>query len=369
MKLLPKVSIIILNWNGWMDTIECLESLFKISYQNYNIIVIDNGSEDDSIIKIKKYCEGQIEIRSSYFEYSSNNKPIDYVEYSYSESGPYLDTETIQSDRFPNTKIILIKNGKNYGFTEGNNIGLRYAEKLFGPNYILFLNNDTVVDYEFLNELIYVGEQDQKIGFIGPKVFYYNNPPEKNSPLENISGKNNIIQSAGCLENIWIFESKSIGDRELDSCQYDLDKEVDFIQGSCMLVKTNMIHEIGYFDKNFFSYKEENDWGLRGHKFGWKSVFAYRSKIWHKGGGSQKFGNGKYRSVAIFYPIRNRFLLAKKHGDFLQKVTFSIYFFGFNFWFLSAIYLVYHKGDFASFNSVLKGTIDGLKILLGKKAL
>ncbi|GFP33386.1 rhamnosyltransferase [Candidatus Hakubella thermalkaliphila] len=78
----PKVSIIILNWNGWKDTIECLESLYQITYTNYDVIVVDNGSEDDSIEKIKGYCEGKIEVESKFFEYSGENKPIEIVEYT-----------------------------------------------------------------------------------------------------------------------------------------------------------------------------------------------------------------------------------------------------------------------------------------------
>ena len=82
----PKVSIIILNWNGWKDTIECLESLYQIAYPNYDVIVVDNGSEDDSIEKIKEYAEGKIKVESKFFEYSPENKPIKIVEYTRKEA-------------------------------------------------------------------------------------------------------------------------------------------------------------------------------------------------------------------------------------------------------------------------------------------
>jgi GT2 family glycosyltransferase len=83
---IPKVSIIILNWNGWEDTIECLESLYQITYSNYDVIVVDNGSEDESIEKTKEYAEGKIRVESKFFEYSSENKPIKIIEYTREEA-------------------------------------------------------------------------------------------------------------------------------------------------------------------------------------------------------------------------------------------------------------------------------------------
>jgi len=76
----PKVSIIVLNWNNWKDTIECLESLYRISYTNYNIILVDNGSDDDSVEKIGEYVQGELETESDFFEFNQDNKPLDYLE-------------------------------------------------------------------------------------------------------------------------------------------------------------------------------------------------------------------------------------------------------------------------------------------------
>ena len=153
----PKVSIIILNWNGWKDTLECLESLYQINYPNYDVIVIDNGSEDESIKKIREYCKGKIETKSDFFEYSEDNKPIKIFEFKEEE----LETKKTINNEFsslsPNKRLILIKNHKNYGFAEGSNIGIRFALKSFNSDYILLLNNDTVVDKTFLTELVICG--------------------------------------------------------------------------------------------------------------------------------------------------------------------------------------------------------------------
>jgi GT2 family glycosyltransferase len=72
----PKVSVIILNWNGWEDTIECLESLYQIDYPNYDVVLIDNDSKDDSIQRIRDYSEGKIKPKSKFYTYNPNNKPI-----------------------------------------------------------------------------------------------------------------------------------------------------------------------------------------------------------------------------------------------------------------------------------------------------
>ena len=78
----PKVSVIILNWNGWTDTIECLESVYQINYSNYDIIVIDNNSKNESVERIKDYAEGKIKVNSTFFDYDSKNKPIKVTEFT-----------------------------------------------------------------------------------------------------------------------------------------------------------------------------------------------------------------------------------------------------------------------------------------------
>ena len=125
---LPHVSIIILNWNGWKDTIECLESLYQIAYPNYDVIVVDNGSVDDSIERIKEYAEGKLEVISNFFDHSKKDKPIRYIEYSKEEAEGRGGKEAEFTD-LSSAKFILIKCGKNYGFAEGNNLAIRYALK------------------------------------------------------------------------------------------------------------------------------------------------------------------------------------------------------------------------------------------------
>jgi GT2 family glycosyltransferase len=114
----PKVSIIILNWNGWKDTIECLESLYQINYNNYEVILVDNDSKDESIEKIKEWAKGNIEVNSKFFKYNKKNKPIKVFEYSKEEleNNKYLKNKTKLDKLKSDKKLFLLKNDNNYGY-------------------------------------------------------------------------------------------------------------------------------------------------------------------------------------------------------------------------------------------------------------
>lgn len=154
--------------------------------------------------------------------------------------------------------------------------------------------------------------------------------------------------------------SKHIGWKEVDAGQYDRNYEVDYIHGSCVLAKVKTIKKIGLLDNNFFSYREENDWGIRGIKEGWKSVYAHKSKVWHKGGGSTSNKRGK--SIATYYLVRNEFLFMKKHAKKHQQAVFMCYILTIKIWLQIGRLLVYQK-DLDAMQVYLKGVKDGFKIL------
>ncbi len=341
----PKVSIIILNWNGWEDTLECIESVYNINYPNYEIICIDNGSTNESVKKIKEYAEGKIEIKSNFFKYNYDNKPLKLFEYRKDCFKVGTIEENANFALLPsNKKLILILNKKNYGFTGGNNIGIMYAIDFLNPDYILLLNNDTVVDKNFLNELVVTGEENKKIGFFGPKIYFYEH-----------KGRNDIIQYAGAKQSLWLFNPKHIGFLEKDKNIYDKLKKVDYAHGSCMLVRVEMIENIGLLDPDYFCYREENDWAIRGQKAGWGSMYVPTSKIWHKGGRS----TGTISPMVIFYITRNDFILLKKHGNKLQIIIFIIYFLIYKFIFQSMAYVLYYR-NVNAFLSLLSGFEEGI---------
>lgn len=301
----PKVSIIILNWNGLEDTVECLESLRKITYPNYEVIVVDNGSKGNDAQALQE--------RSS-----------DYTH--------------------------LIRNDKNYGYTGGNNIAIRYALDNCAPDYVLILNNDTVVAPDFLSQMIEAAESDASIGVVGSKVYYHSFP--------------NRIQGAGGRVNMRTGQASHIGIKEVDSGQYDTQREVDYVFGCCLLIKRQVIQRIGLFDESYFSYWDETDYCFRAREAGYKVVYVPEAKIWHKAPLKLKAwhktpAGGKASGLYYYYMARNHFKFMRKHAAKAQYLGFLLCFFGYHFWFMTAVCLLYHR-DAGRLFGFYRGVKDGL---------
>jgi GT2 family glycosyltransferase len=300
----PKVSIIILNWNGWNDTIECLESLYEINYPNYNVIVVDNASEDKSIEKIKDYCKGKMNISSKFFKYNSNNKPVEIFEISENGAKKSKFLEINEYEKLnPNRRIILIKNKDNYGFAGGNNVGIEFALGVLNPDYVLLLNNDTVVDEDFLIEMVKVGESDKKIGIVGSKIYYY-----------DYNGRNDVIWGLGGggvnlkTGGTWHYEMNKI-----DNEKHEDAIECGYITGCSMLIKGDILKILKGFDEDYFCYYEDADLSIRCKKLGYKLICATKSILWHKVSVSS---GGEYSPTSIYYMSRNRILFVKKFNNF-----------------------------------------------------
>jgi len=247
-----KVFIIILNWNNWPDVLECLESLKDNDYPNYQVVIVDNGS------KIR----------------------------------PEL----------PSSDIKIIYNQENLGFSGGNNVGIKYALEN-NADYVLLLNDDTVVSRDFLSKLVEIGESNENIGLIGPKIYFYEN-------------KNKIWSAGGKIN--WLYnKGEMIGHNQEDNGQYDSPKvkETEFLTGCCVLVKKQAIEKIGLMPEEYFLYYEDTDWSLKARKNGFKCVFIPDAQIWHKGSQSSISGSPSY----IYYHIRNGLIMAQKYAPWHIK--------------------------------------------------
>lgn len=304
--MFPQVSIVILNWNGWIDTLECLESLYQIVYPNYNIILVDNGSKDQSIEKIRKYAQGDIEVESDFFDYNHDNKPLKVLEFTKEESE--ANSEEI-NDLNIKHQLILIKNIKNEGFTEGNNIGIRFILKNLNSKYILLLNNDTVVDKSFLTELIDTAGKNTSIGICGPKTYYYDDPDK--------------IQSNGGKINMWFGRSYNIDANKTDLPGKESPQEVDFVMGSALLFKTEVALKIGLLYAPYFAYWEETDWCIRAKKEGYKVMSVPASKIWHKSSVSLS----DYNPLRIYYILRNNIIFMRRNAKKRYLPSFFLFYF------------------------------------------
>jgi len=286
----PKVAVIVLNWNGWKDTLECLESLYRSTIEDYHVIVVDNGSTDDSIERIREYCEGRLKPRSKFFKHSKANKPIRIFD------GQNLkEIKTLYRKFDPDRRLILLPLGKNLGYAGGNNAGVKLAQ-ILNVDYVCFLNNDAVVKPNTLKKLVYCAQKEDA-SIAGPLVFDY---------------YRETILSAGIKLDLW---------RGLALHQRIPQKNVDCVEGSCMLVERFLLEPRGVFDEEFFAYWEETDLCMRARKKGRKIVLCPDSRIWHK-----VSWHGKVRLFNLYLLLINNVKFIRRYGTWKQKLTFVPYF-------------------------------------------
>jgi len=329
----PEVDIVLVNWNGWQDTIECLESLRRIDYPNYRIIIIDNDSSNNSVEKIREYAEGTLRT-SSNSTVGLEDHSTAMIEYTRKEIENGLRHEFLQDHSLP-LKLVMIKNERNFGAAEGYNVAIRYALKEHSPDYILLLNNDVTVDKNFLKELVRVAESSLEIGIVGSTIYYYDKP--------------DVIDFAG--ENIILWEGRGIRYKD----HFVAPQEVDKVDGACMLIKRNVFEKVGLIDSDFFMYWEETDFCQRAKKNGYKIVYVPAAKIWHKIAASSG-GLNSYN--VIYYLSRNRFLFVKKNAKGLNRIMFLTYVFGWDIWLNMVFYLRSH--NLKALAPLIKGALDGL---------
>jgi GT2 family glycosyltransferase len=241
---MPRVAIILLNWNGQVDTLACLRSLQGVEYANRETVVVDNGSTDDSV-------------------------------------------RAIRAD-FPD--VIVLENGQNLGFAEGNNVGLEYARQR-GAEYALLLNNDTEVSPSFLTRLVETIDADPTVGVVGPTICYFDHPQ--------------TIWSAGGKIDWAHGSSRMLGLDKPDVEGAIGTREVDFVSGCALLVRVSILAEAGMLDPRFFMYYEETEWCVRIRRAGYRILHVPKSRIWHK----IPPDDGRAVSPRVhYYMIRNRLL-------------------------------------------------------------
>lgn len=304
----PRVSIIILNWNKWQQLIRCLESFYQLTYPNYDVVVVDNASQDGSVEKIKEWAEGRTRIDSKYFQYCPENKPIIYVEHERRE----IEATQEKEDLPGNKKLIIIKNEENYSYAKGNNIGTRYALKVLDPEYILLIHNDCVVAPNFLNELISAATTELKAGIIGPKILYYSEPTK--------------AWSEGGLINYWTGQGSQTGSKLAKSSSGKDVVSMDWVPTCCALISRQLLDTIGLLDESFFWSGEELDLCLRARKQGFKILFVPKSVVWHDNVMIRGGYKGKQHDYQSYCGVQGRLILLRKHWHGIRLVTATIYF-------------------------------------------
>lgn len=298
------VYVLLINWNGWADTIECLESIFRNRYQGFRVIVCDNQSEDNSIEHIKAWAENRLDLvpkrNNDIFHKSFPPvvKPLPYVEYSQEEA------EAGGRDNDKDAGLIIIKNHKNLGFAGGNNVGLRYALSRNDFDYIWLLNNDTVIEPDALESLIARMKEMPDAGMCGSTLLYYDNPIR-------------IQALGGGYYSRWLGLPWHLGRLKKATDAIDVKKVeawMNYVVGASMLVSKDFLRDVGLMCEDYFLYFEETDWAIRA-KGRYSLAYAPDSIVYHKVGRSiGTSSNPKKKSLLCdYYNIRNRLFFTRRY--------------------------------------------------------
>jgi GT2 family glycosyltransferase len=264
----PQVGIVILNWNGREVLQDCLRSISALRYPRFEVIVVDNGSKDGS-------------------------------------------TEMLGRD-YPN--VLRIENNVNLGFSAANNQGVRLALQN-GSDYLLVLNNDTVLDPDCLTWLVECAERDPQIAAVSPKI-YFAEPPDR-------------LWFAGGTFSYWKGRNASIGYGRPDSPAWNAPREIGFVSGCALFVPRKVWQSVGGFDELLFRSCEDVDWSLRARKAGYILYYEPRSVIWHR----QSFDilrNDGHAGQMYFY-TRNPLVVMWKQARWWHWLTFLPYHFALSF--------------------------------------
>ncbi|PIQ47500.1 MAG: hypothetical protein COW03_14740 [Cytophagales bacterium CG12_big_fil_rev_8_21_14_0_65_40_12] len=254
---LPSLAIVIVNWNSFNVTAACLLSLRSLEYNNFEVIVVDNGSKDNS-------------------------------------------TEQLRSE-FP--EVTLLEHEENKGFTGGNNTGIQYALD-HGKDLIMLLNNDTIVSADFATILIKALLADASIGAIQPKIMY--------------NQERDVIWNAGGFFNSFYSLFKTRGLDKKDQGQYDNPIDVDWITGCCFLVRSNIVQQIGLLDDKFFIYYEDSDWSFKIRRLDYRLRYEPGAKIYHEAGMSNQnrkgHNEGNISPFSRYMTIRNHLFMVRRYA-------------------------------------------------------
>ncbi|MCS7201477.1 MAG: glycosyltransferase family 2 protein [Dictyoglomus sp.] len=278
-----KIYVIIIHYKGLKDTLNLLENLLNLNYQDFQIVLINNNPSEDLKENLLKFFKDKNWSNEYYVE--RNNRII---------FGSY-------NLKYP---IVLI-NQENKGYAGGVNTGLRYALEKNDFSYVWILNNDLILDSSSLIELINYAEEKKKkgikVGIIGSKLLYYWNP--------------RIFQGIGGRFNKYLALTSHIGGFEEDKGQYDKEiYNIDYVIGACMFVPKEFILDVGLMDEKYFLYFEDLDWSERAKRKGYKLLYCWKSKVYHKEGesiGSSSIGKEK-SEIADYYWMRNRIIFTRK---------------------------------------------------------
>jgi GT2 family glycosyltransferase len=257
------LSIVLLNWNSHAYTRACLNSLFKCAPASWStrILVVDNGSTDCSLAKLRREFDGNVE---------------------------------------------FVSNPENLGYAGGNNLGARRALEL-GADLVLFLNNDTTVDPSFLTALEDTVKQRPHHHLFGAKIFYHRRP--------------HTLWYAGGDYSSWLAKVRQFGMNDADGPPYQCADDTSFITGCCLLIRREVFERIGLFREEYFMYHEDLDFCMRAKRAGLGMLFVPKARLWHHIGA---YRDGELSPLYLYYQTRNRYVVFGRERCMLYRLWLGV---------------------------------------------
>lgn len=292
-----RVAVVVLNWNGWSDTLACVRSVVAHG-GDVQVVVCDNGSTDHSLERLRSALSAEL--------------PAGAVSALDAQGEPAWP-------RLPSASVVLIQNGANLGFAGGCNVGLRFALAQ-GHDYFWLLNNDTEIEPGAVDELVKRMSEAPEVGMCGSRLMYFDTP--------------DVVQARGGAEyNPRWGVGTHLGVHESVSSPEDpgmIEARMDYVVGASMMVSRAFIESVGLMTEDYFLYFEELDWALRGRARGFRLGYAPASVVRHKEGatiGSSHRGPGS--GLSMRYLCRNRLLLTRRFfpqhlGAVRRRMAFEV---------------------------------------------
>lgn len=296
----PKVCIIILNWNGWRDTIECLESIQQLEYSNYLAVVVDNASTNDSLRQIQTWAAGENPVTSRYVDYQWKNKPVQVIlnDQFCIDKGSLAEAGHRWANEDPSRRLILIENTSNLGFAAGSNVGISYALAI-GADYIWLLNNDTVLAPNALSHLVSFLESNSQYHGVTGQIRFYHTP--------------NIIWNCGG-DLTWYGNRKyHYLNKHLASVPQRGHRRLSYITNCAALFRSSLFLNIGLLTNRFFFGEEDIEFSIRLRKQGYSLACCYEAIIYHKVNSSLNLKFTKAPPNRAYIHYLNRFIHVRSY--------------------------------------------------------
>lgn len=293
------VCVVLVNWRGWRDTLECLESLFRSTGVEFQVLVCDNDSGDGSLEHVRAWAEGRLDVavdpshplRS--LSFPPIPKPVRYACMTREEAERGGGEDGV-------APLVLVQTGANLGFAGGCNVGIRFALSRGTHRHVWLLNNDTVVDPHALRALVDAAGADPRAGMIGSTLLWYDEPEK--------------VQALGLAAyNEWLALPRHV--RTPQGVEALREPAAHgYVVGASMLVPRAFLEDVGLLNEDHFLFFEELDWAVRA-RGRWGLAHAGESRVFHKEGasnGGNSAGSGK-SLLADYHFMKNRIVVTRRH--------------------------------------------------------